>query len=1288
MALFSLANANSAFFIEQGFSWRTITLEDGSGGQWERLSFPQAFHAEEHPLCPVFVTEQRVNGPGQLRVQVISVEFEPFSWKGPLDPQTIGESLDFQTGLEKGRTGYFAEVAFIPIIRSGNRYQRVTQIRLRVEVIDAEPVARLRNDPFATQSVLSDGNIYQLAVAESGMYRLTYAFLREELGIDNLDQIDPAQIQLFGNEGGPLPTALDEPRTDDLEENAIQIVGGDDGRFDESDYILFYAEGPSVWRYNANNQSLNFRQNIYATHNYYFLKIGNANGLRISEQNAIAQTTYQTNAFDDFVRLEEEEVNLLHFWGQELSRSQGSGQNWYGDYFFRTRSYTYQQPFSFPNRVSGTPVRIWASMALRALQPSRFFLRVNDAVTLQSQTANAVRVLIGPRDNEFPFASRADLSQEIAVAGDDLTIEVNYPYPQGPDDGSQGWLDYLQVQARRFLRTSGASLIFRDLNSVSFATTQYQLEVEGAGYQIWDVTDPQQPIRQDFDRSGNQITFGAPSEDLHTFVLFRPDQVSTNVEALGQVANQNLHGIAEADMVILYPEEFGPAAERLAEHRRSFSNLNVRAVPVQQVYNEFASGRLDPTAIRDFCRMLYSRDPAFQYLLLMGDGSFDARDIYGLGTNLIPTYQRESFNPLFAFPTDDYFGLLEETNPLDPLVGRLTLAIGRLPVQTLQQAQTAVDKIIHYDKAPQGFTDWRNQVVFLADDEDADTHIEDADEIAEDLGRENPNLNIEKIYLDAYPQESTPGGNRNPLVTEAINRAIFKGSLILTYLGHGGSEGLAQERVLNISDIINWRNYDNLTLLMTATCSFTGYDDPAFVTAGEEAFLNPRGGAIALMTTVRAVFASQNARLTDEAMTALYTPINGQYPTLGEAIRIGKNNLPGTSFTTNSRKFALIGDPAQQLAIPDAANRVITTAIDTLSITEPRLDTLRALQRVMVSGEVRNQAGEWQSDFSGIVYPTIFDKPVSSTTLGQDPGSSPFDYTIQKNVLYRGRARVTDGRFTFEFVVPKDINYQFGAGKISYYLANEQRLQDGSGSYQNIIIGGNSEGSVSDDEGPDIEVFLNTQDFVFGGITDPDPTLLVRLQDDFGINVVGNSIGHDLEAILDEDTQNSILLNDFFESELDDFTSGEVRFPLEELEEGRHSIRVKAWDVANNSAEGYTEFVVANSSELALEHVLNYPNPFTDRTCFQFDHNYANQDLSVLIQIFTVSGQLVKTIETQLFSDGAIRQDDCITWDGRDDFGNPLARGVYLYKVRVRAHIPGTTAISGESDFEKLVILK
>jgi hypothetical protein len=550
-----------------------------------------------------------------------------------------------------------------------------------------------------------------------------------------------------------------------------------------------------------------------------------------------------------------------------------------------------------------------------------------------------------------------------------------------------------------------------------------------------------------------------------------------------------------------------------------------------------------------------------------------------------------------------------------------------------------------------------------------------------------PEINQEKLIFDLFPQESQSGGDRYPEVTERLDRAMFRGNLLVTYLGHGGPRGWAQERVLTIPQILKWRNEHQLPVFITATCTFAGYDDPGFVSAGEQTLLNPRGGAVALMTTTRPVYANENKNLTLATTNRLLQLDEGRRPTLGDVIRRAKNAQSNSAFSVaNVRKYALLGDPATEFALP--LLKVATRSINEKPVQLTGItDTLRALQRVTISGEVMNPDGSPATDFNGLIYPNIYDKAVELATLQQDPGSSPQTVRVQRNVLFRGKATVTGGKFTFTFVVPKDINYDFGPGKISYYAADPNTRKDAAGVFTGIVIGGTNEAGFTDNVAPQVEVFMNTEDFVAGGTVDPDATLLVKLSDENGINVAGNSIGHDLEAWLDEDTRESYLLNDFYEAEADDFTRGQVRFPLFDLEPGVHQIRVRAWDVANNSGEGTTEFIVAADGATALERVLNYPNPFTDRTCFQFDHNLVGENLDVIIEIYTISGRLVKSLQAFIpAADGALRQDDCIAWDGRDDYGDPLARGVYLYRVRVRSQSDGTR--SAESDFEKLVILK
>lgn len=1254
--------------------WRTdpVVESDEAGLHTIQIwRFDGAVYDARHPSLPYYFHQFPLDGYSRMEVRILDAEYEPFAKNPSADDAALGETIRVLSEVTTNRSQYFGNIQFIPIRQTGmNTFERLVRFTLEVQAFpEAPPTSGLRGGDPTFTSALSEGTLFKIPITQTGVYKIDFDFLSSKLGVTP-GNIDPRKIQIFGNGGGMVPELVSTPRPDDLIENAIQVVGEDDGKFDAQDYILFYGQGASIWSYNEASEAFQFEMNTYDTRNYYFLRIGVENGLRIAGQASVAGA-YTATSFDDYLRREDEKVNLL----DKYDLTQGSGRRWYGDYFKNQRSFTYD--FDLSNLDAADPVSLRVRFTGRADAPTNF--RVIAAGQTLTSPNLAGTVLTNPNAN---YASLAELNTSFSAPSGSLSLTVEYPEKAGIIN--EGWLDFIQLNFRRKLLYTGAPLLFRDTRTLDHPSATFQIANAPGPLTVWDITDPLRPVAiEGGELSGSGFSFGVATENLREFAAFQPASGLLTPESGSSLSNQNLHGITGVDMAILYHPSLQEQASRLANHRAAHDGLEIALVNVLEIYNEFSSGRQDAAAIRDFCKMLYDRDDRFRFLLLFGDGSFDHRNAGGEGNHYVVTFQTEESNsPIFAYPSDDFFGLLSEGEGAMNNNDNLELAIGRLPVRNNDEARAVVDKIINYDSNPACLGDWRNRAVFVADDEDNDIHRSDADGIAVDVENNFQWLNIDKIYLDAFNQISTPGGKRVPSATEALSNNLFRGALSVTYLGHGGAKGWAQERVLQIPDIISWENFDKLPLFITATCSFSGYDDPGFTTAGELVLLNAKGGGIALFTTVRAVYASTNETLTRAVNDVLYIPENGKGQPIGEILRQAKNTAGGKE---NSRKFTLLGDPSMRFALP--RYDVATTMINGSDVGTGQADTIRALQKVTIAGEVRDLNGGLLESFNGFLYPTIFDKAISYKTLGQD-GTPVRTYQLQKNVLFKGRASVQNGKFQYTFVVPKDINFEYGPGKISYYAENGQIL-DAAGQFRSLTIGGTDPNAAADDQGPQVEVYMNSTDFVFGGLTSPSPILLVQLQDDLGINVVGNSIGHDLTGILDENTQKTILLNDFYEAKLDDYTRGEVRFPLSEIEEGRHSMRVKAWDVANNSAEGYTEFFVAESAEVALRHVLNYPNPFVSATCFQFEHNLDNQEIDVQVDIYTVSGRLVKTIQERIFSEGSrLSLGNCIQWDGKDEFGDPLAKGIYLYKIRVQALNSGDAERRGESEFQKLVILR
>lgn len=1235
-------------------------------------TFSKAAHADQYGLLPLYSELIPLTVSGELAVQLIN---PVYTISGRVDDGSLPFIKDAATvtaNLSLQRRQPYASVTVLPFRKNPATgvVEKLESFTLRVTVTP-KPQYRSAN-AYASVSKLATGNFYKIAVTAEGMYRIDFNYIK------NVMKLDPAGINLnslaiFGNGGGMVPDQNSVARPDDLLENPTMLVDNNgNNRMDDGDYLLFYAQMPDQWKYNSGTQTFTHEKNLYTDKTFYFLSTDAGTGKRVQPFAAGDSPNKTITEFDEHLYRESDEYNLL-----------SSGKRWLGD---KMTSFSNTKDFSFniPNLISSVPVKIISKVSASTTYGSTTSVRVNGQVLFN-------HTLSGIPSSTYPPASYGSVLTSNYNASSS-TINVNYSFNPAADPSgtAASYIDWFEIHAKRALTMAGDAMPFRSTASVGAGSVSNFLLNNAAGNtQVWDVTDIAAIRQMQGTLNGSQFSFVSPTAELREFIAFNTGAAFSTPEYVGKTENQNLHALGQPDMLIVTADAFVNPSNELAQFHRNLDNISVEVVKVSQIYNEFGSGRPDISAIRDFVKMFYDRaggDTALmpRYLLLMGDGTYDPKDRVPDNNNFVSTYQSsESDSPTETYTSDDFFGLLDSNEGGDITGGGqlLDIGIGRLTAGSEQDAWDMVNKIKNYKRPVPSANcvqinsnnSWRNIISFVADDEDSNIHLSSSDVLAETTRQRQPAYNYEKIYLDAYKEASTPAGDRYPDVNTAILNRINAGCLIMNWVGHGGETNWGHERIFNMADIVPLANAEKLPMFITATCDFSRFDLPNR-TAGEWLVVNGKGGAIASLTTVRLVYSSGNAVLNDAAFDYMFDYYEGRYPRLGEIIMRTKNAT--VSQGSNTRKFTLLGDPALTLNYPH--HNVITTSVNNNPVLSS--DTLKALEEVTIRGEIRDDNGNKLTGFNGTVYPMVYDKISTLQTLKNDPQSSYANFLMYKNVLFKGKASVTNGEFSFSFLVPKDIDYQYGKGRISYY-ADNGNYDDAHGYTNDVVIGGSADSFALDNNGPQMNIYMNDEKFVYGGTTNPDPMLLIKLSDESGINTVGNGIGHDLTAILDDNTQNRVVLNEYYESELDNYKRGEVRYPYSKLKEGRHTLKAKAWDIHNNSTEEITEFIVASSAKLALSHVYNYPNPFTTHTQFMFEHNRCCDNLNISVQIYTVSGKLVKSIVHQTYSEG-YRVDD-IAWDGLDDYGDAIGKGVYVYKLTVRDG-EGNTA----HKYEKLVVLR
>ena len=1127
-------------------------------------------------------------------------------------------------------------------MRMSMKHRRITLIALLL-LLFGSTMGWAQNNTY--HSVLSEHTWYRLSVTQEGAHQLDYATL-QGMGID-MSNLNPSQIRLFGNPSGTLPEKNSDSRPDDLTEMAICVTGADDGSFDEGDVVLFYGQEPTRWvLVDSGKDTYRRERNYYSDTTYYYLCVNSGvEGLRVGEKATlpVENTTAVISDFPDFVWHEEELISPYSI-----------GQNWFGEQI-TSEDTVFAIPFVFPNLVKTKYLRINSQILGRIKKTYLHY----DAWVNDNHVADNVAIKY-VSDQDHLYGRLSTINKQVVLDSDTATFKmslVNSP------SGSL-FLDYVEIYGWRQLKRSDDNFLFRLMPS-QFGDDKTAIWVQNvsADCWLWDVSSPLRPVSQDAVLSANNLVFATDESTEKRYVLFKPT-AAYPIVSWSALPNQNLHAIAVADNLILTSPIFLEQAQDLANYHAAKDDLTSIVVDVNEIYNEFSTGTPDPTGIRDFVRMVYRRSSGqLKYLTLFGRASFDFRNIKGIGQNYVPTYETlEDPQYELSFASDDFFALMDD-NEGENCNGRVDIGVGRISVSTIEEAETMLRKIKHYDDLSASYGEWKTDLLLMTDDEKT-SYVNYSENLYTRIDTLCPALTKKKLYCGAYPLQNTSSGMMNPGANADLKRAFDQGMLALFYNGHGGVKGLTGENVFTNADINALANYDKMPFVYTATCEFTKYDNPLLVSAGEQLFLNPHGGCVALFTASRPTYGDKNDLQTRSlAPVLLQRDADGMPLRYGDIVRLAKSNTLNYNYSTSNPKpylnlnirFLFLGDPVLRFPLPQ--KNITVTRINGIAAGASSELGLHAMSMVTMEGEVQNVNGQLDAGFNGTLWVRFYDQ--KAKLVVKFPNDPPRSVYYHKDVLYQGQVSVKAGKFSISFQVPKEIKPGEGTPRFSFYAYDSNRGIDAMGKFDDLLLGGIDPAMVPDDEGPKITFYWNTPDFENGQLVEHQGVLYADLYDAQGIYHYGYSLGRDIVMNSNLAACDHLVLNDRYEPAMNDFRRGRIALPLNDLKPGTYEFTLKVWDTQDNASEATIWFVVDDN--LFLSQVRNYPNPFDEETRITMTHIGEDGDFDVNIEIFDIMGRSVQQLYKKVSASNGVIEP--IVWDGRDYYGNHLRSGIYLYRL-------------------------
>jgi len=1075
------------------------------------------------------------------------------------------------------------------------------------------------------------GKWLKLSVASDGLYYLTAQDV-EAAGISAAN-LDTNCLFIFSNAtGGREQSAtpgLEVPIN--LVENSRLILGNRDRYFEIGDTLIFYGRATSGVEANSQGR-LYFNRNAYAKTNFYWLLIADTPGTPKSMLLFPSQSTTPTataNSTECLERHEQELVNFLH-----------SGKSWYGEKF----------------AGSGSNVTLLKNMptSQSSNYPTMLTIKVRGATS--DNVSHSYKLYINSSSEAIANWSSSEFYSATRSVSTNLRpgpnlLRINYTASQS---AANAYLDYIDFSFTSPL--DAGSLPFRFWAPSGNGNYRFQIRQIGTSRPlIFDITDFASVAVQNYSINSDSASFTRTIESSHRLqflIVARSDfQKPDKIESLAPEWNLIRDPGNGAQYVIITNESLLPTAQSLADlysnELRPADRLSTKVVTQNQILREFTGDVTDPHAIRYFLKYALTNwvvPP--EYVLLFGDGTYDYRGLESTTGNLVMTYQiepdYESGDGYSSYVSDARFVYLMGTDRL------MDMAIGRLNVRNLAEANAVTQKIRQYLTEPE-YGDWRSKVTLVADDpqrplNDEQYHLSDTENyLVKYLAK---SLVVNKLYLLEYPevQDASSYGVKKPAATEAILKQLETGTTIINYLGHGSPSVWAQEYVLvKDRDIGKIKTGGKLPFWIAGTCSWGQFDEINTECMPEALIRKAADGGIAALAGSRPTYGSANRAFISQLFQRWFA--NGKI----NRYRLG--NLIMSIFNgqnENTEKYILFSDPALYLALP----------YEFSSLDKMPSDTLPAMTNVLVTGTISTDTDRF--DGNGIL--TVFDSQrfVTRYYLNDDKVKRSMSYFLPGEVLFRGNIQVINNEYTGRFYVPKDLNYEKYYGQIKFYGYNPANGQEAGGHYDSLVYTGSS--PLIDTVGPEIRIGFKNQNFVSGDPVTPSAILNIEFRDAHGINIAGQ-IGHDITLNFDNDALNLYNLTSDFIYHTNSDSSGLIERKLPELEPGKHSVTVKAWDNANNPTSVSADFILLASDKFKLEKVYNYPNPFKHNTDFTF---YLTQPAKIKLTIYTVRGLVIKTIDPGQTFDTGFNQ---INWNGEDEFGDPIGHGIYLYRISAIAEL-------------------